>query len=152
MNDHRLIMACLRLQDAHTMSSHALLKAQVSAAKEVVDDVRALDLVHLARQTLGDRSLENELLTLFDRQAQHLLRQIEAGAGYADRRLRRDLAHTLKGSARAVGALRVAAQAQTYEDLVFSTASEGCIADACTALGVAVAEVRAEIGGLLREA
>jgi HPt (histidine-containing phosphotransfer) domain-containing protein len=132
------------------MSSQALLKAHVSAVKEVVDDVRPLDLVHLSRQTLGDRSLENELLSLFDRQAQHLTAQLEALAGSAERGLRRDLAHTIKGSARAVGALKVALYAQEYEDLVVS-GSEACIAPACSDLSAAVTEVRSAIAELLAD-
>jgi HPt (histidine-containing phosphotransfer) domain-containing protein len=129
------------------MSSQALLKAHVSVVKEVVDDVRPLDLVHLSRQTLGDRSLENELLSLFDRQAQHLTAQLEALAGSVERGLRRDLAHTIKGSARAVGALKVALYAQEYEDLVVSA----CIAPACSDLAAAVTEVRSAIAELLAD-
>lgn len=71
-----------------------------------------IDLVHLARQTMGDRALERELLALFERQAVQIadkLRRAEAGATTAD------LAHKLKGSARAVGAGAVAAAAENYE-------------------------------------
>lgn len=132
------------------MPSQALLKAQASAAKEVVDDVRALDLVHLSRQTLGDRSLENELLSLFGRQAQHLTTQLEGLAGSAQRGLRRDLAHTIKGSARAVGATRVGNLAEQYEALVL-TGSEARIAAACAELSAAVAEARAAIADLLAD-
>lgn len=149
MKGLRRIIGHSREQDPQMMSSQALIKAHDSASKDVVDDLRPLDLVHLAHQTLGDRSLEIELLNLFDRQAEQLLRQLEAGAGSADRRLRRDLAHTMKGSARAVGALRVASRAQDYEELVFSSATESAIADACSSLALAVAEVRAEIADLL---
>lgn len=73
---------------------------------------RAIDLVHLARQTLGDRSLETEILALFVRQSEGLCARI---AGAAGEQARRDLAHTLKGSARAVGAWRVAAAAEEIE-------------------------------------
>jgi HPt (histidine-containing phosphotransfer) domain-containing protein len=75
-------------------------------------DAAPIDLVHLARQTMGDRELEQELLALFDRQAEQIgrkLRHIETGAVGAD------LAHKLKGSARAVGATAVAAAAENYE-------------------------------------
>ncbi len=71
-----------------------------------------IDLVHLARQTLGDRELEAELLALFDRQAARIAEQLKnpaAGAASAD------LAHKLKGSARAVGANAVAIAADHYE-------------------------------------
>ena len=73
------------------------------------------DLVHLSRQTMGDRELEQEVLTLFERQAQHIggrLTSLEAGANHVTRA---DLAHKLKGSARAVGAFAVASAAENYE-------------------------------------
>jgi HPt (histidine-containing phosphotransfer) domain-containing protein len=73
------------------------------------------DLVHLSRQTMGDRELEHEVLALFERQANHIgvkLVTLEAGA---DHLVRADLAHKLKGSARAVGAFAVARAAENYE-------------------------------------
>jgi HPt (histidine-containing phosphotransfer) domain-containing protein len=73
---------------------------------------RPIDLVHLARQTLGDRALEREILDLFATQVRAVLARLEAAA-VADARL--DLAHTLKGSARAVGAWKVAAEAEACE-------------------------------------
>ena len=73
---------------------------------------RPIDLVHLARQTLGDRALEREILDLFTTQVRVVLGRLQAAA-VADARL--DLAHTLKGSARAVGAWKVAAEAEACE-------------------------------------
>jgi HPt (histidine-containing phosphotransfer) domain-containing protein len=64
----------------------------------------ALDLELLARQTLGDRELEADLLELFELQALRLWPVI-AGAGEAASRS--DAAHTLKGGAAAVGATEV---------------------------------------------
>ncbi len=40
----------------------------------------AIDTEHLARMTLGERSLEREVLALFDRQADILLPRIRHGA------------------------------------------------------------------------
>ncbi len=76
---------------------------------------RALDLVHLSRQSLGDRALELELLSLFDCHARQILDRLEAAGPQADRQWRLDLAHALKGSARAVGAQKVACLAEAYE-------------------------------------
>lgn len=77
---------------------------------------RPVDLVHLSRQTLGDKRLETELLRLFMRQAEQILATLE---GRPIERLARqsagDLLHTLLGSARAVGATSVAAIAQRLE-------------------------------------
>jgi HPt (histidine-containing phosphotransfer) domain-containing protein len=73
------------------------------------------DLVHLSRQTMGDRELEHEVLALFERQASHIgdkLTTLESGA---EHHVRADLAHKLKGSARAVGAFAVATAAENYE-------------------------------------
>jgi HPt (histidine-containing phosphotransfer) domain-containing protein len=75
----------------------------------------AIDLVHLSRQTLGDRALETELLRLFDRQASQIMERLHACAS-GDRKALGDLAHTIKGSARAIGAIDVAAAAQACED------------------------------------
>ena len=66
--------------------------------------VAAIDLEHLARMTLGERSLEAEVLTLFDLQAGVLLARMRDSAPAAVAAF----AHTLKGSARGIGAWRVA--------------------------------------------
>ena len=77
---------------------------------------RPIDLVHLTRQCFGDKRLETELLRLFVRQA----RQIQGGldAEVADDSVSSlppgDLLHTLVGSARVVGANRVASLAEGY--------------------------------------
>jgi len=65
---------------------------------------RPVDLAHLASQTLGDRALEQEVLKLFVHQALTTRDQIVA----ADRTERLRLAHTLKGSARGIGAFAIA--------------------------------------------
>lgn len=79
---------------------------------------RPIDLVHLARQTLGDRSLEREVLNLFVVQARSVLAQMQAAP---PGRPRLELAHTLKGSARSVGAWQVAAEAEACETLFEAT-------------------------------
>jgi HPt (histidine-containing phosphotransfer) domain-containing protein len=78
---------------------------------ETSAEQRVLDLVHLARQTFGDRDLEREVLALFEAQCRRLL-PILAGAAVRERG---DAAHTLKGAARAVGAWRLAALADEFE-------------------------------------
>lgn len=79
---------------------------------------RPIDLVHLARQTLGDRALEREVLDLFVLQARSVLDQLALAR---DQRQRMELAHTLKGSARSVGAWRVAGAAEICEGLIDAT-------------------------------
>src|SRR5688500_14857316 len=65
------------------------------------DDSSVLDLDHLSRQTVGDRALEGELLALFEAQCARLRPLLAAGRSPGERA---DAAHTLKGSARAIGA------------------------------------------------
>lgn len=65
---------------------------------------RPVDLAHLARQTMGDRSLEQEVLALFVQQALSVRDRI-VDANIKDRLM---LAHGLKGSARGVGAFAIA--------------------------------------------
>jgi HPt (histidine-containing phosphotransfer) domain-containing protein len=72
-----------------------------------------VDLVHLARQTDGDESLEAELLAMFDRQAEKLAERVKLVD--LSRRARADLAHTLRGSALAIGAFEVARAAEAVE-------------------------------------
>src|SRR5262245_25042131 len=102
---------------------------------------RPIDLVHLARMTLGERSLEREVLQLFDRQAAILLGRMQTAPVEAIGAL----AHTLKGSARAIGAMRVARAAEAVE---FASAAD--TARALAALGIATDEARAFIADLLR--
>lgn len=98
---------------------------------------RPIDLVHLARQTLGDRGLEQEILSLYLKQARSLLAKIEETACLRDRC---DFAHTLKGSSRAVGAWQVATAAEALEIVPPDHASEArraiealrtCVTAAC---------------------
>lgn len=65
---------------------------------------RPIDLAHLSRQTMGDRELEREVLKLFVQQAV-AARDTIASAAPRDRL---PTAHALKGSARGVGAMRIA--------------------------------------------
>lgn len=80
-------------------------------APSLAPDDRPIDLVHLARTTMGDRGLEREVLQLFDRQSTLLIARMRAAApgGLAN------LAHTMKGSARGIGAWRVARAAEALE-------------------------------------
>jgi HPt (histidine-containing phosphotransfer) domain-containing protein len=72
---------------------------------------RPFDLVHLSRQTMGDRALEQEVLSMFV----HQTRQIRQSIGQAGTTECRQLAHTLKGSARGVGAFAIAECAEIIE-------------------------------------
>ena len=72
---------------------------------------RPIDLAHLARQTLGDRAVEEEVLSLFMQQAATVCEKIATAASGE----RCKLAHGLKGSALGVGAFAVAEAASAVE-------------------------------------
>lgn len=112
---------------------------------------RPLDLVHLSRQSLGDRSLEKELLMLFDRQAEQIIARLDSEVGAGDRKWRRDLSHTLAGSAKAVGALRVARTASAYEEALFSSATDRELKVLRDEMAGEVAAARQAIGELLAD-
>ncbi|MDP2618724.1 MAG: Hpt domain-containing protein [Hyphomicrobiales bacterium] len=75
---------------------------------------RPVDLVHLARFTLGDEKLEREILQLFRVQTRIYLDRLERAR---DAVHWRQAAHTIKGSAKGIGAWAVAAAAQRAEEL-----------------------------------
>lgn len=110
-----------------------------------VDVGDILDLDHLARQTLHDSELEREVISMFFEQSAQALRQIRNAAGHGQRI---EAAHKLKGSARAVGAFRVAEASDRLESLP-PGADEGQLLDAIAGLHATVAEARAAIAGLL---
>jgi HPt (histidine-containing phosphotransfer) domain-containing protein len=80
-------------------------------------DTPVIDLVHLSHQSLGDPALEQELLALFDVQAKQIVQMLHLmTASKSDNsKMISHLAQTLKGSARAIGARRVASAAQALE-------------------------------------
>jgi HPt (histidine-containing phosphotransfer) domain-containing protein len=77
-----------------------------------------IDHAHLARYTFGNAALEREVLGLFAEQAPTTLAWLKSAT---TSRTWRDAAHTLKGSARAVGACEVAAAAEAVEGLACAT-------------------------------
>jgi HPt (histidine-containing phosphotransfer) domain-containing protein len=105
---------------------------------------RPIDLVHLARMTLGDRGLEREVLQLFDRQASMLVERLRTAAPGTVA----PVAHTLKGSARGVGAWRVAGAAEAVETAAAGDEAE--LSRAIATLAAAAEEARAVIAELLR--
>jgi HPt (histidine-containing phosphotransfer) domain-containing protein len=105
----------------------------------------AIDREHLARMTLGERSLEAEVLMLFDRQAAVLLAHMREAAPLAVAAF----AHTLKGSARGIGAWRVAAAAEAVETDA-SGPDLGGVAGAIARLAAAVDEASAAIAAQLQ--
>ncbi len=72
----------------------------------------AIDHDHLRRYTMGDQQLEREVLDLFAGELPKTLASLRTARTDLDWKI---AAHTLKGSARAVGAWRIAAAAVAAE-------------------------------------
>jgi HPt (histidine-containing phosphotransfer) domain-containing protein len=79
---------------------------------------KPIDFTYLRRFTLGNKELEQEVLYLFAESAPAYLKALEQACTPKEWH---DAAHTLKGSARAVGAWRVARTAEVAEKLRFDT-------------------------------
>jgi HPt (histidine-containing phosphotransfer) domain-containing protein len=108
----------------------------------LVPDDGPIDTDHLNRMVLGDGALEREVLAMFSAQAVQLIGKLA--------NLPPDtavLAHTLKGSASAVGAFAVEKAAAALEAAVQNGKDP---ARALTELDEAVAVVRAAIDDILR--
>jgi len=79
---------------------------------------RPIDLVHLSKFTMGQRDVEAEILGLFRQQLAASLDRLADAADLAgDDAAWREAAHTLKGSARGVGAWALADRCQGAEKL-----------------------------------
>lgn len=102
---------------------------------------RPLDREHLARMTIGDADLEQEVLAMFAEQSARLIAAMAALPADAAA-----LAHKLKGSARGIGAFGVAEAAAQLE-VAIRTGDNPPTAFAD--LKQAVAEVRAAIEAIL---
>jgi HPt (histidine-containing phosphotransfer) domain-containing protein len=118
------------------MSLSRLTAADPRHMHMVIDDH------HLERMTLGDTSLEREVLEIFARQLMLLLPRVAGG----EPAVAAAAAHTLKGSARGIGAWRVADAADRVEEVAAQGAGvaafRACVAEldaagreACAAIG-----------------
>ena len=108
----------------------------------LVPEDSPIDVQHLGRMTLGEAALENEVLALFAAQSSDLARHLATMPADAAA-----LAHTLKGSARAIGAFRVADAAAGLETAM---RNNGDIPKVLAALQNAVAEARTAIDRMLK--
>ena len=108
----------------------------------LVPDDGPIDVAHLKRMTLGDSGLEREVLAMFAGQAVRLIEALAALPADAA-----EIAHTLNGSARAIGAFRVADAAEALEAAV---RDGGEAPEALAALRQAIAEARQAIDTALR--
>jgi len=105
------------------------------AADEERDAQRPLDLVHLSRYTLGNRGLEAELLGLFRVQAELYAERLATAESDKDWK---DTAHSLKGSARGLGAWELGDLAEKAEQMASEPAARALM----------VAQIRSAIGAV----
>jgi HPt (histidine-containing phosphotransfer) domain-containing protein len=106
----------------------------------LVPDEGFIDTAHLDRMTLGDEALQREVLTLFVRQSADLVARMATFP--ADMAA---IAHTLKGSARGIGAFSAAASAERLERSI----EQGAARAALSELKDAISGTVREIGDLL---
>lgn len=112
-------------------------------------DVRAgrpLDLVHLARQCLGDEGLEREVLALFDKTIAHALSRLTLSRDADETAMS---LHTVRGAAAGVGAWTVASLAGAAEKELRDGGSLST--EHIQDIALAVEEVRAFIAGMIAD-
>ena len=95
---------------ARTWAHHCAARDLSRPEGRLTDD--PVDLAYLARFTLGNVTLEREVLALF---AAQMPLYLEALRGARGRKAWREAAHSIKGSACAVGAWRLAGCAEFAE-------------------------------------
>lgn len=115
-----------------------------TAAAAVGRNTHPIDLVHLARQTLGDRSLEQEVLRMFDTQLEVYFSRVRDTSDPDE--LVMGL-HTLRGASMGIGATLLAGVVRDAEAELAETGrlDEETLQD----MAMAVAETSAYITHLL---
>ena len=107
---------------------------------------RPIDLVHLAKQCLGDENLELEVLRLFDTTIATYYGRLRAASSHDDLALN---LHAVKGAAAGVGAWTVADMARALEDEL--RAGRPLAPERIDDLGLAVEDVRGVIARMLAD-
>jgi HPt (histidine-containing phosphotransfer) domain-containing protein len=112
------------------------------AKTEVVSEnstrsVRPVDLVHLAKQCLGDEFLELEVLRLFDTTLAGYYGRLKMAASFDDLAL---ILHSIKGAASGVGAWAIADLAKAMENEIRN--GRPLTAERIDDLGLVVEDVR----------
>ena len=124
------------------MAQRAFVEAVVPEASKRA--MRPIDLVHLAKQCLGDENLEREVLRLFDTTVKTYFERLSLATGFDDLALN---FHSIKGAASGVGAWTISDIAKGLE--IELRDGRPIRAERIADLGMAVEEVRAFIARLL---
>ena len=123
--------------------------AQSAAHEKIVElphkrAMRPIDLVHLAKQCLGDEHLEYEILRLFDTTVRTYFARLEQATSFDE--LIMSL-HSIKGAASGVGAFTVSDLARACETEL--QAARPLQPERIADLGMAIEEVRTFIARML---
>ena len=119
------------------------LKAFPDTPLPPISTAAAFDRAYLAGVTFGDRSLERELLELFERQTTLFLERMRG----AEAAVVAALAHTLKGSAAGIGAFGVAEAAAALECAAGLRERNAAMDALAQAAGCARAEIAVMLAG-----
>jgi hypothetical protein len=106
---------------------------------DAISTAAAIDRDHLREMTMGDDVLARDVLALFDRQAAIMMRRLPQ----ANAAEKGEMAHALKGSARGIGAWKVADAAALVEIAGDPVALKE--------LNEALADAQADIARMLRQ-
>lgn len=107
----------------------------------------AIDLEHLARYTGGEKELNAEVLRLFDDQISRMVAELNGLLASRDSKRWREVAHSIKGAARGVGAFSMGELAASAEPV--NPADAPAAKDAVTRLEQEAETVRAFIEAYL---
>lgn len=122
--------------------------SQAAKAERVSDirtrTMRPVDLVHLAKQCLGDEALELEVLRLFDTTIRDYYGRLKLAASFDELAL---VLHSIKGAAAGVGAWSVADLAKAMEHEIRS--GRPLVQERIDDLGLVVEDVRDFIGRMV---
>jgi hypothetical protein len=134
----------VRAGDPKDAAMITLTDMDETTAPSIAPVEQAIDVAHLRRMTLGEPSLEREVLQLFGRQADMLVARMRK----APPPVTAAAAHTLIGSARGIGAWRVVAAAEMVERVV--AGGKAHLKPALAELFAAIDEAKVAIADLLR--
>jgi HPt (histidine-containing phosphotransfer) domain-containing protein len=102
---------------------------------------KVLDRAHLAQYSGGDAALEGELFALLEAQIEACTGRMARAAPGEDQ-VWRDAAHTLKGSARGVGAMQLGEACEAAESRPHDAGALEAVMSAATAARAAMQDAR----------
>jgi HPt (histidine-containing phosphotransfer) domain-containing protein len=142
------LLCILRANDNNGSGEDGMTASSLLSAVDRDQAPSVIDDDHLRRMTLGDQQLEREILEIFVRQIGIMIARI----GEANPAVAAAAAHTLKGSARGIGAWRVEQAAERLEHAIAGRPNHEVLANAVAQLKAAAVETSAAIDMRLGDA